>query len=103
MRNLIEATFMSIDGVIDAPKLVEEAQPYWLKDEENAKYSHNLLFNADALLLGRKTYEVFAKAYPNMASSTPEVQKDYCGSYECYPKICCLNNPYSDNMECIYH
>lgn len=30
MRNLIEATFMSLDGVIDAPKLVEEAQPYWL-------------------------------------------------------------------------
>jgi len=76
MRSLVEATFMSLDGVIDAPKLVEEAQPYWLKDEEHARYSHKLLFAAGALLLGRKTYEVFAEAYPRMKSSDPGVPED---------------------------
>ncbi len=86
MRNLIEITFMSLDGVIDAPGIVEEAQPYWLSNEEHARYSHNLLFAADALLLGRKTYEVFAEAYPGMASSTPGVQKDFVERMNTIPK-----------------
>ena len=86
MRKLIEATFMSLDGVVDAPKLVEEAQPYWLSDKEHAKYSHKLLFAADALLLGRKTYEFFAEAYPNMTSSAPGVQKDFVNRMNNIPK-----------------
>jgi dihydrofolate reductase len=86
MRKLIEATFMSLDGVVDAPKLVEEAQPYWLWDKEHAKYSHKLLFAADALLLGRKTYEFFAEAYPNMTSSAPGVQKDFVNRMNNIPK-----------------
>jgi len=86
MRSLVEATFMSLDGVIDAPKLVEEAQPYWLKDEEHARYSHKLLFAADALLLGRKTYEVFAEAYPRMKSSDPGVPEDFLDRMNSIPK-----------------
>jgi dihydrofolate reductase len=86
MRKLIEATFMSLDGVIDAPKLVEEAQPYFSSDEEHATYSRKLLFAADALLLGRKTYEFFAEAYPKMASGTPGVPSDFVDRMNSIPK-----------------
>ena len=86
MRKLIEATFMSLDGVIDAPKLVEEAQRYFMSDEEHATYSHKLLFAADALLLGRKTYEFFAEAYPNMTSSASGVPNDFIDRMNSIPK-----------------
>jgi dihydrofolate reductase len=60
MRNLVESTFVTLDGVIGSPE--KWGPPYW--DDEHAKYAHDLLFAADALLLGRKTYEVFAEAWP---------------------------------------
>src|SRR5687767_2805819 len=69
MRKLVEATFVSLDGVINdtEPSTAPRAQPqvwgapYW--DEEHSKYSSDLLFAADALLLGRATYEGFASAW----------------------------------------
>ena len=60
MRKLVESTFVTLDGVISAPQ--EWSPPYW--DEEHAGYARKLLFAADALLLGRATYEGFAEAWP---------------------------------------
>lgn len=60
MRKLIESTFVSLDGTMSAPR--KWSPPY--ADEELAVYASNLLFSSDALLLGRKTYELFAKAWP---------------------------------------
>ena len=60
MRKLIESTFMSLDGVISSPE--QWSPPYW--DEEHLSYARKLLFGADALLLGRETYEGFAEAWP---------------------------------------
>src|SRR4051812_20242907 len=60
MRKLIESTFVSLDGVIEAPQ--RWSPPYW--DDEHAAYAYRLLCDADALLLGRATYEGFAKAWP---------------------------------------
>ena len=60
MRKLVESTFVTLDGVIDSPQ--EWSPPYW--DEEHAAYASKLLFAADALLLGRATYEGFAEAWP---------------------------------------
>ena len=60
MRKLVESTFVTLDGVISAPQ--EWSPPYW--DEEHAAYARELLFAADALLLGRMTYEAFAQAWP---------------------------------------
>jgi dihydrofolate reductase len=71
VRNLVEVTFMSLNGVMDAPKLVQEAVPYFQNDQEHSRLAEKLLFAADALLLGRKTYDVFAEAYPSMAHSAP--------------------------------
>jgi dihydrofolate reductase len=69
MRKLIEITFMSLDGVMDAPDLVQEAQPYFQSNAEHDKYQQARLFAADALLLGRKTYEGLSQAYLAMAES----------------------------------
>ncbi len=61
MKKLVESTFVTLDGVISMPG--EWGQPYW--DEEHGQYAHDLLFAADALLLGRKTYEGFVQAWPS--------------------------------------
>ena len=68
-RKLVEVTFMSVDGVIDAPDIVREARQYFSSSDEHSRYQHQILFAADALLLGRKTYETFAKAYLDMAKT----------------------------------
>ena len=60
MRKLVESTFMTLDGVISNPQ--EWSPPYW--DDEHAGYAQTLLDPADALLLGRATYEGFAEAWP---------------------------------------
>jgi hypothetical protein len=56
MRKLIEATFVSLDGVVESPKTW--ALPYF--DDENKNYSLVRLSEVDAFLLGRVTYEKFA-------------------------------------------
>jgi dihydrofolate reductase len=61
MRKLVESTFVTLDGVISSPQ--EWSPPYW--DDEHANYARKLLFAADALLLGRVTYEGFAQAWPS--------------------------------------
>ncbi|TDD37056.1 hypothetical protein E1286_37625 [Nonomuraea terrae] len=60
MRKLIESTFVTLDGVISSPHVW--GPPYW--NEEHHKYAGKLLFAADALLLGRETYQGFAQSWP---------------------------------------
>src|SRR5919106_1267669 len=69
MRKLIESTFVSLDGIIDdtRPSTASRAepqnwgQPYW--DDDHGNYSGKLMASADAMLLGRVTYEGFAEAW----------------------------------------
>lgn len=70
MRKLVESTFVTLDGVISAPQ--EWGPPYW--DDEHNAYASKLLFAADALLLGRATYEGFAQAWPTR-SGDPFTEK----------------------------
>jgi dihydrofolate reductase len=58
MRKLIEAVFVSLDGVVESPG--NWAFQYFTQ-EENKQYSLSRLVECDALLLGRATYEEFAK------------------------------------------
>jgi dihydrofolate reductase len=60
VRRLVESTFVTLDGVISSPDIW--GSPYW--DTEHATHASKLLFDADALLLGRVTYEGFATAWP---------------------------------------
>jgi dihydrofolate reductase len=67
MGKLVEATHVSLGGEIDA--LDEWAFPYL--DEQHSRYATQLLNDADALLLGRLTYEGLSVAYTKMAESAP--------------------------------
>jgi dihydrofolate reductase len=60
MSNVVVTEFVSLDGVTEAPE--KWSLKYW--NEEVAKFKLDELFAADALLLGRVTYEGFAAAWP---------------------------------------
>ncbi|MGH3210010.1 MAG: dihydrofolate reductase family protein [Trebonia sp.] len=69
MRKLIESTHVALGGQIDP---LDWAFPYL--DDEHLRYATEVLDGADALLLGRRTYEGLSAAYPAMAS-TPFVDR----------------------------
>jgi dihydrofolate reductase len=85
MRKLIESTFVSLDGVIDdtRPSTASRAepqhwgQPYW--DADHMGYGAKLQERADALLLGRVTYEGFAEAWSGR-------EGDYADQMNAMPK-----------------
>jgi dihydrofolate reductase len=60
MRKVIVSEFMTLDGVIHAPH--EWSFGFW--SDDIGAYKQAELFAADALLLGRITYEGFAEAWP---------------------------------------
>jgi dihydrofolate reductase len=55
MRKLVESTFVSLDGVVEAPE--RWAMPFFAAENKDAALSH--LKEFDAFLLGRVTYEKF--------------------------------------------
>ena len=65
MKKLIESTHVSLGGEIGSPQ--DWAFPYL--DDEHTRYATELLAGAEALLLGRRTYEGLSAAYPAMPSS----------------------------------
>lgn len=61
MRRIIVSTFATLNGVIENPH-------HWSLDyfdEAAGKFANAQLFAADALLLGRETYQGFAEAWPS--------------------------------------
>jgi dihydrofolate reductase len=60
MRKIIESTLVSLDGVIGDPHLW--AMNYF--DNEAQEDSLELLLASDAMLMGRRTYEIFAGVWP---------------------------------------
>ena len=65
MSKIVVTSFMTLDGVIEAPE--KWSIPYWNTNIESFKDEE--LRKADAQLLGRKTYEVFAEAWPSRSGS----------------------------------
>jgi dihydrofolate reductase len=82
MRKLIESTHVSLGGEIGAPQ--EWAFPYL--DDEHSDYAKRLLFAADALLLGRLTYEGLSAAYPAMTGGDSGVPNDFIERMNSIPK-----------------
>lgn len=62
MRKLIEATFVSLDGVVESPE--KWAMPYFA--EENKSAALAALADVDAFLLGRVTYEKFSATWSHI-------------------------------------
>jgi dihydrofolate reductase len=60
MRRLVLSMFVSLDGVAETPEKWQG--PFW--NDETQACAAEMLWDADALLLGRKTYEIFAESWP---------------------------------------
>jgi dihydrofolate reductase len=84
MRKIILLTFMTLDGVMQAPGGPEEdtsggfkyggwTVPYF--DEFSGKVMDEQMKGQYDLLLGRKTYEIFAGYWPQHADQWPQVNK----------------------------
>ena len=80
MRELIVAEFITLDGVIQAPGGADEdteggfthggwTHPYW-HDDIGAHF-FQAMTQADALLLGRKTWQIHSGAFEPMAEGDP--------------------------------
>jgi dihydrofolate reductase len=71
MGNIIVAEFITLDGIIEAPggedSLGESSgwsMPFF--SEETAKAKADDLFGSDALLMGRRTYQIHAASWPSV-------------------------------------
>jgi dihydrofolate reductase len=76
MRKVVAAEYVTVDGVMTDPGGVGEIEhggwsnPYF--DDELATYQSDQLFASEALLLGRRTFEGFAVAWPSMEETEGE-------------------------------
>jgi dihydrofolate reductase len=81
MRKLVVGTFMTLDGVMQAPGGPDEDRdggfqhggwlvPYF--DDKFAAIMTEWTKRADAFLLGRKTYEIFAGSWPKSTDPADE-------------------------------
>jgi class 3 adenylate cyclase/dihydrofolate reductase len=66
---LIVTAFVTVDGVIEAPGFDEhrDGKNAWalrVQNEEDGWFNRSLVFSADAFLLGRKTYQIWAAFWP---------------------------------------
>ncbi|MCW2760387.1 MAG: deaminase [Marmoricola sp.] len=65
MRRIIASTYTTLDGFIDSPH--EWSLPF--NDASAQQHAMDLALGADALLLGRVTYEGMAQAWPHMGGN----------------------------------
>jgi len=69
MRKIVVSEFVSLDVVVEDPGGAEKFKhggwSFKFRDDQVPKYKLDELFTSDALLLGRVTYEGFAKAWPS--------------------------------------
>jgi dihydrofolate reductase len=83
MGTIVVTTFSSLDGVVQAPGGEDFKYPNWSfefdRGEEGEKFKEDEAFGADALLIGRKTYEGFASAWP-------EYEGELADKYNTMPK-----------------
>ncbi len=74
MRKVIASVFVTVDGVYQAPGDPNEFERggwvfrYSKISNDSLKYATDQLFSSDGLLLGRSTYEGFAKAWPTQVN-----------------------------------
>ncbi len=62
MRKIINSTYITLDGVVEAPHLWPSlGRP---SDERSGQIQGDLLLSCDAMLMGRHTYDGFAPVWP---------------------------------------
>jgi dihydrofolate reductase len=86
MRKIIIQEFISLDGVMQAPGGPEEDQsngfkyggwtaPYFYEADEEANAFMQKYMNSTDLLLGKKTYQIFAAYWPEHADMWPGINE----------------------------
>jgi dihydrofolate reductase len=86
MRKIIVLEFMTLDGVIQSPGASKEDAaegfkyggwmgPYFGKDAIAGQEMEKQMNATAALLLGRKTYDIFARFWPKNTETWPQVNK----------------------------
>jgi dihydrofolate reductase len=84
MKKLVVGEFLTLDGVMQAPGHPQEDTEGGFKyggwqmqyhDAEGGKIIGEFIAAADALLLGRVTYQIFAAYFPNAPEDDPIVDK----------------------------
>jgi dihydrofolate reductase len=84
MGKVVVGTFVTLDGVMQAPGGPDEDReggfehggwgiPHF--DESMGRAMDELMQRGDALLLGRKTYEIFVSFWPNQSDEDPMAAK----------------------------
>lgn len=67
MRKIVAGLFMSLDGVVEAP----ERWGYQYFSDEMTEAINAGIAQADAVLMGRRTYLEFAEIWPDQGSEVP--------------------------------
>lgn len=67
MRKIVNSTYISLDGMIEAPHTWPPTGP---DDEASGTIQTELLLACDAVLMGRRTYEGFAPVWPTWSNTT---------------------------------
>ncbi|MBC9930912.1 dihydrofolate reductase family protein [Chitinophaga qingshengii] len=67
MRKLIVSTWMTLDGVFDAESMGQWFNPY--DSRARQEYIRDGILAADAILFGRKTYEMLAPYWSSMKNN----------------------------------
>jgi len=84
MKKLVVGTFLTLDGVMQAPGDSKEdteggfRHGGWqmpLFDDDAGKFISEQIAATDALLLGRMTYQIFAAYWPNAPADDPIARK----------------------------
>lgn len=94
MRKLINSTYITLDGVIENPVWT---MPYF--DDEAAAFAGGQTSEADALLMGRITYDGMSAAWPKQDESDPSTGAAYFNHVKKYVASTTLTDPTWNNSE----
>lgn len=69
MRPIINSTFLSLDGVMNHM----DKWHFSYSNDESDQFTYEQLASCDAMLMGRKTYEIYAATWPTRQGAYPDL------------------------------
>lgn len=94
MRKLINSTYITLDGVIENPMWT---MPYF--DDEASAFATLQTEAADAMLMGRVTYDGMSAAWPTRDENDPSTGAAYFNNVKKYVVSRTLTDPTWNNSE----